>query len=64
MDGAFSQSEQVGGIGIIVRDNMGNCVGSKCVRVCNVTSSEHVEAMAGRVAVRLAQDGGLSSSYF
>lgn len=43
---------------------MGNCVGDKCVRVRNVTSPEQVEAMAGRVTVRLAQDGGLSSGYF
>lgn len=32
----------------------------KCVRVCNVTSPEQVEALAGRVVVRLTQDGGLS----
>lgn len=29
MDGAFSHSEQLGGIGIIIRDEGGNCVGGK-----------------------------------
>lgn len=36
----------------------------KCVRVRNVTSPEQVEAMAGRAAVALARDGGLSPVIF
>ena len=40
IDGAFSASEQMGSIGVIIRDNDGNCVGGKCARVRNVSSPE------------------------
>lgn len=40
MDGAFSSSERLGGIAIIIRDDVGKCVGGTCARVHNVNSPE------------------------
>lgn len=62
--GLFSSSESWGGIGIIIRDDAGKCVGGTCACVHNVNSPEQVEALAGLMAVRLAQDGGLSPVVF
>ncbi|KAK9931600.1 hypothetical protein M0R45_018872 [Rubus argutus] len=56
IDEAFSASEQMGEICVIIRDDEGNCVGGKCERIQNVTSPEHVEALAGRCVVRLVQE--------
>ena len=49
---------------MIIRDDEGNCVGGKCERVRNVSSPEQVEALAGRCAVRLVQEKGLSPVVF
>lgn len=63
-DGAFSSTDFTGGIGIIVRDDEGNCVGGKFVKVDNVRSLEHVEALAGRCVVHMAQECGFSPVNF
>lgn len=64
MDGAFSASERAGGIGIIIRDDLGTCVGGRYERIGDVSSLEQVEAFAGRCAIRLAQVSGLSPVVF
>lgn len=51
IDGAFSSDLHTGGIGIVVRDNSGQRVSGKCMTVCDVTSPEQVEALAGRFVV-------------
>lgn len=58
MNEAFSSELHTGGIGIMVCDNTGQWVSGKCMTVCDVTSREHVEALARKFDVRMAQEYG------
>ncbi|XP_062028350.1 uncharacterized protein LOC133744226 [Rosa rugosa] len=53
-DGAYHGATGTGGIGVIIRDDMGQCLGGCYAPVSNVSSAEQVEALAGREAVSLA----------
>ena len=64
MDGAFSSDLHSAFIGIVVRDDTGQWVSGKCMTVSDVTSSEQVEAFAGRFVVRMAQECGFSPVVF
>ncbi|XP_062005931.1 uncharacterized protein LOC133723119 [Rosa rugosa] len=64
MDGAFSSSSSSGGIGIVVRDAVGTCVGGFCQALEDVYSAKHVEALAGRAAVKFVRDKGSSPVVF
>ncbi|PRQ29705.1 putative RNA-directed DNA polymerase [Rosa chinensis] len=64
VDGAFYKETCTGGIGVIIRDDMGRCLGGYYASVSHVSSSEQVEALAGREAVSLAIQRGLSPVIF
>lgn len=64
INGAFSSSRHTGGISIIVHDDAGQWVDGKCMKVSDVTSLEHVEALAERFVVRIAQECGYSPVVF
>ncbi|XP_062014154.1 uncharacterized protein LOC133730612 [Rosa rugosa] len=64
INGAFYKETCTGGIGVIIRDDMGRCLGGYYASVSHVSSSEQVEALAGREAVSLAIQRGLSPVIF
>ncbi|XP_062013905.1 uncharacterized protein LOC133730297 [Rosa rugosa] len=53
-DGAFDFSSKSGGVGVVLRDAMGDIVGGICLKVNFVASPDIVEAMACRAACSLA----------
>ncbi|XP_024196088.1 uncharacterized protein LOC112199282 [Rosa chinensis] len=63
-DGAFDFSSKLGGLGVVIRDAMGDIVGGVCITVNSVTSPDIVEAMACRAACSLAVQFHLSPIMF
>ncbi|KAL6225279.1 hypothetical protein ACLB2K_004130 [Fragaria x ananassa] len=60
MDGALEVTSQVGGVGIIVRDECGQFICGKAMSFDQVSSPAHIEAVAGKVACNLVLEHGFS----
>ncbi|XP_062020783.1 uncharacterized protein LOC133737191 [Rosa rugosa] len=54
VDGAYNMHLRHGGLGVVVRDSMGDIVAGACCRCDDVTSPYMVEALAGRLACKIA----------
>ncbi|PRQ29297.1 putative ribonuclease H-like domain-containing protein [Rosa chinensis] len=63
-DGAFDLLSKSGGIGVVIRDALGDIVGGACIKVNSVASPEAIEAMACRAACSLAVQYHLSPIIF
>lgn len=53
MDGALDVTSQVGGVGIVVRDECGQFICGKAMSFDQVSSPAHFEVLAGKVACNL-----------
>ncbi|XP_062005742.1 uncharacterized protein LOC133722901 [Rosa rugosa] len=63
-DGAFDLLSKSGGIGVVIRDALGDIVGGTCIKVTSVASPEAIEAMACSAACSLAVQYHLSPIIF
>ncbi|PRQ57252.1 putative reverse transcriptase zinc-binding domain-containing protein [Rosa chinensis] len=63
-DGAFSKQTHMGGVVVIIRDSEGSCMGGMFQHIENVYSPEQIEAVAGRIAVRMVQSKNLAPISF
>ncbi|XP_024199277.1 uncharacterized protein LOC112202498 [Rosa chinensis] len=63
-DGAFDLLSKSGGIGVVIRDALGDIVGGACIKVTSVASPEAIEAMACRATCSLAVQYHLSPIIF
>ncbi|XP_024199316.1 uncharacterized protein LOC112202537 [Rosa chinensis] len=53
-DGAFNGLSRTGGIGVVVRDYIGDIVGGVCMHVASISSPVEIEALAATAACALA----------
>ncbi|XP_024197826.1 uncharacterized protein LOC112201050 [Rosa chinensis] len=53
-DGAFNGISRTGGIGVVLRDYIGNIVGGVCMHVASISSPVKIEALAAKAACALA----------
>ncbi|KAL6224283.1 hypothetical protein ACLB2K_003138 [Fragaria x ananassa] len=58
MDDALDVTSQVGGVGIVVRDECGQFICGKAMSFDQVSSPAHIEALAGKVAYNLVLEHG------
>ncbi|XVF29969.1 hypothetical protein REPUB_Repub16aG0017000 [Reevesia pubescens] len=59
-DGAMTKNDSTGGIGVIVRDHTGQCMGALSVKVQLIASPFQVEAMAAIKALNFAHELGMT----